>query len=161
MTMSSDSRTRELVEQLLFRYAAIIDDGDLVEWPDLFVEEGIYRLTSKQNHQRGLPACLIYCKGRGMMRDRVTAIRHALTWSPHTYRHHYSNLVVEPGASSEEPVGLRANYLLFKTQEEGDSTLLATGRLIASIRLSGPARFLSKTVLYDACRIPGNLVLPI
>lgn len=160
MTVPVDSRVRERAEQLLFRYAAVIDDGDLAEWPELFVEEGVYRLTSRQNHQRGLPACLLYFNGRAMMRDRVTAIRHALTWSPHTYRHHYSNLVVEPGASSEAPVGLRANFLLYKTDEEGDSTLLATGRLIASLHPAEPARFVSKTVIYDACRIPGNLVLP-
>jgi anthranilate 1,2-dioxygenase small subunit len=120
----------EVVQALLFRYAAVIDDGDLTDWPGFFAEDAEYRLTPRENFLRGLPASLIYCKNRAMMRDRVIAIKKATVYTPQYYRHHYSNILVErsPGHAT-----LRANYLVCRTQDDGDTIVFSTGRLIAAV----------------------------
>jgi anthranilate 1,2-dioxygenase small subunit len=121
---------KDVVESLLFRYAAVIDDGDLSDWPGFFAEDGEYRLIPRENFVRGLPAALIFCKNRAMMRDRVIAIKKASVYTPQYYRHHYSNLLVE---RSGPQVTLRANYLVCRTQADGDTILFSTGRLIAAL----------------------------
>jgi 3-phenylpropionate/cinnamic acid dioxygenase small subunit len=146
-------------EELLFRYAAVIDDGDLREWPGFFVEDGVYKLIPRENYLRGLPVCLIYCKNRAMMEDRVTAMQQASQYSPHCYRHHYSNVRVDH--SEPEQVTLLANYVVHRTQEDGDTIVFSTGRIIARITRADELRFMEKIVVYDTCRIPDLLVFPI
>jgi anthranilate 1,2-dioxygenase small subunit len=121
---------KEVVESLLFRYAAVIDDGDLTDWPGFFAEDAEYRLTPRENFLRGLPASLIYCRNRAMMRDRVIAIKKATVYTPQYYRHHYSNILVERSAAYTT---LRANYLVCRTQDDGDTIVFSTGRLIAAV----------------------------
>jgi anthranilate 1,2-dioxygenase small subunit len=121
---------KDVVESLLFRYAAVIDDGDLSDWPGFFAEDAEYRLIPRENFIRGLPAALIFCKNRAMMRDRVIAIKKASVYTPHHYRHYYSNLFIERSGTH---VTLRANYLVCRTQDDGDTIVFSTGRLIAAI----------------------------
>jgi len=121
---------KDVVESLLFRYAAVIDDGDLSDWPGFFTEDAEYRLIPRENFIRGLPVALIFCKNRAMMRDRVVAIKKASVYTPHHYRHYYSNLFIERSGTH---VTLRANYLVCRTQDDGDTIVFSTGRLIAAL----------------------------
>jgi len=146
-------------EELLFRSAAAIDDGDLRDWPGFFVEDGVYKLIPRENYLRGLPACLIYCKNRAMMEDRVMAILQASIYSPHYYRHHYSNIRVEDITSDEAT--LLANYVVHRSQDDGDTVVFSTGRVIARITLADAPKFITETVVYDTCRIPDLLVFPL
>jgi 3-phenylpropionate/cinnamic acid dioxygenase small subunit len=150
---------RARAEELLFSYAAVIDDGDVSEWPGFFVEEGVYKLIPRENYLRGLPVCLIYCKNRAMIEDRVMAIQKASIYSPQYYRHHYSNIRVEESTAAQAT--LLANYIVHRTQDDGDTIVFSTGRVIARITLVDEPRFLEKTVVYDTFRIPDLLVFPI
>lgn len=150
---------RAKVEELLFRYAAVIDDGDLSEWPGFFTEDGVYKLIPRENYLKGLPICLMYCKNRAMIEDRVAAIQKASIYSPHYYRHHYSNIRVEDANSDQAT--LLANYVVHRTQDDGDTIVFSTGRIIAQVRLAEAPQFLTKTVIYDTFRIPDLLVFPI
>jgi len=143
----------------LFKYAAAIDDGDLSEWPRFFVEEGVYKLIPRENYLRGLPVCLIYCKNRAMIEDRVMAIQQASIYSPQYYRHHYSNIRVEESITAQAT--LLANYIVHRTQDDGDTIVFSTGRVIARLTLVNETRFMEKTVVYDTFRIPDLLVFPI
>jgi len=69
-------------------------------------------------------------------------------------------LQVNSDAEFPEETRLRYRFLDLR-RERVHRNITLRSRIIASIRLSDPARFISKTVIYDACRIPGNLVLPI
>jgi anthranilate 1,2-dioxygenase small subunit len=146
-------------EDLLFRYAAAIDDGDLSEWPTFFVEEGVYKLIPRENYLKGLPISLIYCKNRAMMEDRITAIHKASIYTPQSYRHHYSNIRVQ--ALDADQARLLANYVVHRTQEDGDTIVFSTGRVIATITQTDSPQFVENIVVYDTCRIPDLLVFPI
>lgn len=124
------SSPREFVETLLYRYAAVIDDGDLAEWPGFFAEDAEYRLISRENFARGLPVCVMYCKNRAMMRDRVVAIKRASVYTPQFYRHHYTNVMIE---RIGDELSVLANYLVCRTQEDGDTIVFSTGRIIARV----------------------------
>src|SRR5207249_8900138 len=65
------------VENLLARYVHALDDDRLEEWPDFFVEQGRYRITTAENFERKLPLPIVYADSRAMLRDRVSALRHA------------------------------------------------------------------------------------
>jgi len=65
------------VNKLLSDYVECIDDDRLEDWPDLFVEDCLYQVIARENADRGLPTSAMYCDSRGMLRDRVVALRHA------------------------------------------------------------------------------------
>ena len=75
------------VERLIAAYIGCIDQDDLERWPTFFTEDGLYRITTRENYERGMPASFFYCSGRGMLHDRVLALRRANIYEPHYYRH--------------------------------------------------------------------------
>ena len=70
-----DLALRLAVGDLNAAYADCIDDDRLEEWPDFFVEDCRYLITSRESHAAGLRHGVIYCASRGMLADRVMAIR--------------------------------------------------------------------------------------
>jgi len=154
-----DASIRCTVEDLLYRYAEALDDGELERWPALFLESGQYRLIPRENHQRGLPVSLILCTSRAMMEDRVVAIRKACVYTPHVCRHLYTNVRV--GAEAEGQVETRANYAVYRTTEDGETVLLSVGRVLARVELGPEPCFERMDVVYETFRIPGLLVYPI
>jgi anthranilate 1,2-dioxygenase small subunit len=154
-----DASIRSTVEDLLYRYAETLDDGELEQWPTLFLEAAQYRLIPRENHQRGLPACLILCTSRAMMEDRVVAIRKACVYTPHVCRHLYTNVRV--GEVSAGHVETKANFAVYRTTEDGETVLLSVGRVLARVVLEPEPRFERMDVVYETFRIPGLLVYPI
>ena len=75
------------VERLIAAYIGCMDQDDLERWPTFFTEDGLYRITTRDNYERGMPASFFYCNGRGMLHDRVLALRRANIYEPHYYRH--------------------------------------------------------------------------
>jgi len=55
------------VAQLNAAYARAIDDDRLEQWPALFTDPCLYKITSADNYRRGLPAGLVYADSRGML----------------------------------------------------------------------------------------------
>src|SRR6185437_1655381 len=41
-------------------YAACIDDGDIMQWPDFFTEDAIYKVIPRENYDQGLPLATIF-----------------------------------------------------------------------------------------------------
>ena len=78
---------REEVEDFYAEYGEIIDGGELERWPELFAEPCLYRIVSKENHDRGLPLSLMRCDGMGMLRDRALASQKLNVYAPRAWRH--------------------------------------------------------------------------
>ena len=75
------------VAELNASYAATIDTDRLESWPDFFVEDCLYKITSADNRKRGYSAGVVYADSRAMLRDRVTALRTANIYERQSYRH--------------------------------------------------------------------------
>src|SRR5262249_50327330 len=80
------------IEQLNHEYAHVLDNERYEEFPDLFVEDCLYRVVPRENHLLGLPIAAIHCESKGMIKDRVYAARESTMAEPRTLRHFISNL---------------------------------------------------------------------
>ena len=149
------------VERLLARYVHAIDDDRLQEWPEFFVENGRYRITTAENFERALPISIIYADSRAMLRDRVTALRHANIYEPQRYRHAVSATLVERQDVSR--VRALSLFQVVRIMQSGASTLFATGRYLDVIRLDGAdgLRFEEKIVVCDSRRFETLLAIPL
>lgn len=156
-----DSReAKDLVEELEHAYVQCIDDNRLEEWPDFFSDACIYKIISRENFDRGLSTPVMYCDSKGMLKDRVTAHRHANVYEPHYYRHLISNIRIL--AHDQKEFRVQANYAVFQTKLDGDTRVYNVGRYLDTIVLEdGRAKFKEKLVVFDTLRIPTLLVTPI
>jgi anthranilate 1,2-dioxygenase small subunit len=150
------------VENLLARYVHAIDDGQLEAWPEFFVEHARYRITTADNHLRGLPLSLIYADSRAMLRDRVSALRHANVYEAQSYRHTVSAVLVERiDAHSARAVSA---FQVARIMHSGETLLFASGRCLDRIRLTGEhgaAQFEERLVVIDSRRIDTLLAIPL
>ena len=141
-------------------YADCIDDDRLEEWPDFFVEDCRYLITSRESHAAGLRHGIIYCASRGMLLDRVMAIRRANIFEPHRYRH-----IVSPTRIDRVEGGVaeaRTNFLAVRIMHNGESQLFATGRYLDHIDVAQtPHRFIERLVVLDSQKIDTLLVIPL
>lgn len=151
---------RARITDLYSEYVHLIDDDRLEEWPGLFTERASYRVTTRENHDRGLPLSLIYCDGRGMMADRISALRTANIYEPHVYCHMVSAVVVL--AESADGIRARSNVVVLRTMQGGDTTVFACGRTFDTIVADGGRlRFSARTVVLDSRSIDTLLVIPL
>jgi anthranilate 1,2-dioxygenase small subunit len=149
------------VERLTADYIGCIDDDALERWPAFFTEDGLYRIVSRDNYARGLPASFLYCRGQGMMHDRVASLRQANIYEPHVYRH----LVSGTRLSSEESEGrwrLSTNFQVIRTMHTGEMVVFAVGFYHdVVVERHGALLFQDKTVVCDSSRIDTLLVIPL
>jgi hypothetical protein len=83
--MSADTLFR--LAALNTEYAGCIDADRLEDWPGLFLEQCLYKITTADNHRRGYAAGLVYADSRAMLTDRVAALREANIYERQSYRH--------------------------------------------------------------------------
>lgn len=150
------------VENLLARYVHAIDEDRLEDWPEFFIESGRYRITTAENFERSLPISIVYADSRAMLRDRVTALRHANIYEAQRYRHAVSATLVERlGATRVRALSL---FQVVRIMQSGASMLFATGRYLDVIRLDGAdgePRFEEKVVVCDSRRFETLLAIPL
>ncbi|HJU15960.1 MAG TPA: aromatic-ring-hydroxylating dioxygenase subunit beta [Stellaceae bacterium] len=158
MDLARISRRLEIAE-LYADYVACLDGDELERWPDFFVEEAIYRITSAENYEAELPLGLIYATSRNMLKDRVAALREANIYEPQRYRHLVSaiRLVRDEG----EAVEATANFAIVRTLQDAEMTIFAAGRYLDTLRRAdGAWKFARKLVLLDSRQIDTLLAIP-
>jgi anthranilate 1,2-dioxygenase small subunit len=148
------------LDALYAEYAHLIDDDRLEDWPALFAADGKYRVTTRENHDRGLALAIMYCDGRGMMRDRISALRQANIYEPHVYCHLTGRVQVLEAAPGE--VRTRANFAVIRTMQEGEQSIFACGRTFDRIaEVDGRLLFKDRLVVLDSRQVNTLLVIPI
>ena len=151
--------TQLAVERLHARYAQALDADKLEDWPGFFTESGVYRITTAESEERGLPLPVLYAEGRAMLRDRVASLRHANIYEPQRYRHLISAVLVDPlGGGKARSV---ANFLVVRVMENGDTLLFASGRYVDRIALSPEPRYEERVVICDSRRFDTLLAIPL
>jgi anthranilate 1,2-dioxygenase small subunit len=56
-----DEKLRRRIEALHTRYIQSIDEDKLEEWPNLFIETGLYKIVTRENFDQGLPLAVMEC----------------------------------------------------------------------------------------------------
>jgi 3-phenylpropionate/cinnamic acid dioxygenase small subunit len=149
------------VQDLNARYVEAIDDDHLEAWPDFFLDDGRYLVTTAENHARGLPLGMIYATSRAMLRDRVRSLRDANVYEAQRYRHVIGTPIIEPGVDGL--VAAQTSFIVARVMHSGETMLFATGRYLDRIVLAanGDAKFAEKTVLLDSRQIDTLLAIPL
>lgn len=151
---------RAEIEDLYYAYAAAIDD-DLATWPDFFLPYGLYRVIARENYERGFPVGTMLAEGRGMLRDRVTAIEQTQVYAPRNVRHAVNNvrIVEAPG----ERVRTTANFIIHESYPAEATRLIAVGRYLDVIArdMDGALRFAEKICVYDGNLVLGSFIYPL
>jgi anthranilate 1,2-dioxygenase small subunit len=157
-----DIQLQYTIENLLARYAHAIDDDQLEVWPDFFVEQARYRITTAENHERGLPLSLVYADSRAMLRDRVNALRHANVYEAQRYRHTISSVLVKRIDTNTARVV--SAFQVVRIMHSGETMLFASGRCLDRIRIIGEAelaQFEERIVVIDSRRVDTLMAIPL
>jgi anthranilate 1,2-dioxygenase small subunit len=148
---------RGAVCDMLAEYGALIDMAKFDEWLDLFAEECRYQIIPRENFDRGLPAALVFCDSRGMLEDRIRALREANKYNIHTDRH-----VVGLPRVFEDGLALEAPFAVFQTDQEGETRLFATGLYRDRLAPAGQRlKIRDKLILLDTFAVPSLLATPL
>ena len=163
----SDPRLQHLllhheIETFNSVYAAALDEQRLDDWAEMFTEDGFYVVLSRENADRGLPVGLIYCEGKGMIRDRAFALKETSMFAPRYLRHFIANLTVE----NEEPDGLiraRANYVVMEVLLDRPDAKLHQVGVYRDVfrRVDGICKLVERRCIYDNLLVPTALCLPV
>lgn len=150
---------RLMIDDLIADYAHAIDDDQLESWADFFTEDGVYKMISRENLEAGMTLGIVTCEGRGMMRDRIRALREANIYEPHTYCHLLGRTRVEARADGYQA---RTNFSVIRTMQDGRNSRFATGKYIDEcVTEEGQARLKSRTVVLESRQIDVLLVIPL
>ena len=151
---------REEIEQIHEDYAETMDGLDIAAWPSYFTEDCLYIVTSRENHDAGLPHGTIYCEGLAMVRDRANATLDCTVFEPRYLRHFIGRPKVD--AIDGDLVHTRASVLVMESVSDKEPHVLIVGQYHDVLR-RGPdgLKFKERRVVYDNYRIVNSLVFPV
>ena len=149
-----------LISRAQGSYVRSIDDGAIEDWPEHFTDDAFYKVTTADNHRRGLPAGVIWADNKAMLKDRISALKEANIYEPHAYRH----LLGQPAIIEESRDGAvsETSFLVVRITGDGPTDLFASGRYLDEYVFSGSTVLLKRRVVVcDSSRIDTLLVLPL
>lgn len=156
--MGPDTVYRIATAQLA--YARCIDEGRLEEWPDFFLDDCKYIITTDRNYRQGLEAGIIWADSRDMLRDRVSSLREANVYEPHKYRH----ILNLPFILSEETGEVRSetSFLVIRVMHDGPMDVFAAGRYLDRYQIHGEAlKLRERVVICDSSQFDTLLAIPL
>jgi anthranilate 1,2-dioxygenase small subunit len=153
----NDLAVRLGVEELIAAYVDCIDEDRLEEWPDFFVEQCRYLITSRASHEAGLPHGAVYAASRGMLIDRVTALRRANIFEPHRYRHIVGPTRVERVDATVAQA--HSSFIAVRIMHDGEMSLFAAGRYLDRIDMTSRPYRIERLVVLDSQKIDTLLVI--
>lgn len=151
---------RERLDDFYADYVTVIAGQDLARWPDFFTDDCLYRVTSRDNVEQGLPLDLIHCDGKGMVQDRAHAVMNTQMFNPRRFRHYLSGLrILERG---EGWVRTRADFLVVQAVLNGTPAVAVFGECSDVISLEeGQPRFRERRCVHENDVITTALIFPL
>lgn len=148
------------VEALYAIHAERICDDELEAWTELYTPDCLYKLTSRLNHERGLPLSPILAESQGALSDRVAAIRNTMVWSPRCVTHTVSGIRIVKREGNF--LHTRSMFAVFQTMIDGTTMLHMVGRTFDKIAVDGISmKFAERVAIYDSELVLGSVIYPI
>jgi len=153
-------RLRLEIEELYADYAGVLDDGDYDAWPDFFTEKCDYQVIARENFDQGLPLAAIRCESRGMLRDRVEAVRSTSMYEPRALRHLVAGLrILDANART---ITARANFCILETLNDEPTRVFLSGIYRdALVREGDRLRFRKRLCVFDSNLVLNSIVFPV
>ena len=151
---------RARLADLYGAYDEALAEGEYERWPDFFTEACVYKITSRENYDAGLPVALIYAESRAMLTDRVAAIRKTMLYAPRLMRNLTTGIVLR--SSDADGMRLSANFAVFQTMLNEPSAVFLCGRYYDRVvEEAGVLRFAERICVADATLVPTSLIFPL
>jgi anthranilate 1,2-dioxygenase small subunit len=153
---------RSEIEVFNAQYCLALDEQRLADWAEMFTADAMYVVLSRENADKGLPVGLIYCEGRGMIRDRAFALEKTSMFAPRYLRHIVGNLAVL-GEGDDGSIKARANYVVLQVlYDRPDATLHQVGVYHDLFRrVDGALKLAERRCVYDNLLVPNALCIPV
>lgn len=162
--MAMDAPTLLALHALYGDYAAALDARELERWPELFTEDGVYKLQSRENFDRGLPLATLAFESRGMLKDRVYGAAETIYHDPYVQRHIVGlpRLLGREATDRGEVLRCEASYLVIRTKRDALPEILSVGRYLDRIVATPDGlRFAERLAIFDNDLIPNSIIDPI
>jgi len=141
-------------------YDEALGEGRYERWPEFFTETCVYKITSRENHEAGLPIGLVTAESRAMLADRVAAMRKTMLYAPRIVRNLTAGIVLR--AIDTDGMRLSASFAVFQTLLNEPSTVFLCGRYYDRVvEDSGELRFAERVCVTDATLVPTSLIFPL
>jgi anthranilate 1,2-dioxygenase small subunit/terephthalate 1,2-dioxygenase oxygenase component beta subunit len=141
-------------------YARVIDNEQFEQWPELFHEDCLYKVTTAENVAQGMASGVMYADSRAMLQDRVSALRKANIYERQRYRHIVGLPVVlgETGSVAD----VETPFLIVRIMRDGVMDVFATGCYRDKVRpdATGALRFVERIVVCDGGRFDTLVAIP-
>ena len=153
---------RHEVEMFNAAYAAALDEQRLSDWVEMFTDDALYVVISRENADRGMPVGLIYCENKGMIHDRAFALEKTAMFAPRYLRHIIGNLQIL-GEGDGGAIRARANYVVLQVLfDRPDAKLHQVGVYHDVFRRVGPhLKLAERRCIYDNLLVDNALCLPV
>ncbi|MCC2096990.1 MAG: aromatic-ring-hydroxylating dioxygenase subunit beta [Hyphomicrobiales bacterium] len=148
------------IAQAQAAYARTIDNDKLEKWPDYFTADCSYKITTAENLAKGYELGVVYANSRGMLTDRVSALREANIYEKHSYRHIVSMpvLLVDDGKN----VRTETSFIVVRIMHDGVTDLFASGRYLDVWERDGDGvKIAERIVVCDSQRFDTLLAIPL
>jgi anthranilate 1,2-dioxygenase small subunit len=141
-------------------YIRCIDSDALESWPDFFLDDCLYKVTTAENQRNGFDAGMIYADSKGMLIDRIRALRDANIYERQSYRHILGlPSVLKNGGGEAE---CETPFLVVRIMHDGQSDVFATGVYVDTLRAAGnDLKFAKRLVICDSSRVDTLMALPL
>ncbi|WP_233828772.1 aromatic-ring-hydroxylating dioxygenase subunit beta [Paraburkholderia sp. ZP32-5] len=156
-TVSADVRFG--IMDLYAAYTAALDEARYKDWAECFTANAEYRLTTKENHERGLPIGIIYCDGKGMIEDRAFTTSETTIAQPRSLRHIVSGMSIK---ADGDGYIVGSEFLILQTMLDRMTEIVMSGRYIDRVVLDGDRLlFASRICVTDTLLYPTSVVAPV
>ena len=142
-------------------YARVIDNEKFEDWPTFFHDPCLYKVTTVDNVAAGLEAGILDADSRGMLEDRVSALRQANIYERQRYRHIVGLPVVTARAGDTAEV--ETPFLIVRIMRDGRMEVFATGCYQDKVcpNGNGALRFAERIVVCDGARFDTLVAIPL
>ena len=141
-------------------YARVIDNDALEQWPDFFTDPCIYKITTSANHAKGYELGVVYARSRGMLTDRVTALREANIYERQSYRHIMGMPVIL--SENDSDIRCETSFAVVRIMHDGVNDLYASGKYLDLYKREGNGvKIAERIVVCDSQRFDTLLALPL
>lgn len=155
-----DPAVRDAIALLQMQYVHAIDDDEIERWPLLFTEKCVYQIIPRSEYDQGRLIGVWFCDNRGMLEDRVSALREVNVYEPHVYRHVIGPTEID--ALGDGAYTGHTSFIVVRTMADGTMSVFSAGRYVDEIVLEGEAAKLRKRIVVtDSACYDTLLVIPL
>jgi salicylate 5-hydroxylase small subunit len=150
----------QAIYDLYHRFVAVVDYGDLKDLPDLFAEDAIYKIQSRENFDRGFPLATLALESRAMLKDRVYGVTETIYHDPYYQTHILGPLYIQQQADASFSV--ECNVQVIRTKRDCMPEILCVGRYLdVVVNDNGAWVFKKKHFVFDNDLIANSIIKPV